>query len=272
MRLKHLGIAWLALAAALPVSANTQFRVQKMTRTDVPLGKGQCDIRLRIDGEVEITLRGDLLSVRTISGRDARDDGSECNEPLPNRPVEGFQFEGIDGRGEVRLISGPTRQTDYQAIVRIRDNQSGEDRYHFRFSWLITGGVSPDHDRFDHLRDGDNRPGGLAWNNALHFGGRGHGSSTLSGFGEQRLFGVTVDIDRAGKILVAFRTDSGRPLSFSGAVIDFDRDSIKADVASDDRERLRGSMNLSRDDRGTVYRIWLDATNGQDRLHLNWER
>jgi len=268
MRVRRLGILGLALCATLPVWANTQFRVRKMTRNDVPLGKGQCDIRLRIDGEAEISVRGDLVYIRTISGRDGRDDGSECNEPLPNRRVEGFRFEGIDGRGEVRLLSEPSRESDFQAIIRIRDSQGGEGGYHFRLSWIMSG-EGPDRGRFD--RPNDER-GGLAWNNSLHFGGRGRGTSTLSGYGEQRLSDVTVDIDRGGKILVSFRTDSGRPLVFTGSVIDFDPGSVRADVATDDRARLRGSMYLSRNDRGDVYRISLDATNGQERLHLDWDR
>jgi hypothetical protein len=243
-----------------------------MTRNDVPLGKGQCDIRLYVDQEVEVTVRGDLVSIRTISGRDSRDDGSECNEPLPNRQAQGFRFENIDGRGEVRLLAEPSRQTDFQAVVRIRDNDPGEGRYHFRVSWMMTGDGASDRGRFDHPDDRDDRRGGLAWNNALHFGGRGRGTSALSGYGAQQLSDVTVDIDRGGKILVSFRTDSGRSLSFTGSVIDFDRDSIRADVATDDRARLRGTMSLARDSRGDVSRISLDATNGDDRLHLDWDR
>lgn len=271
MRLKGLGIACLTLCASLGW-ADTQFRARRMTRNDVPLGKGQCDIRLVIDNEIEVTVRGDLVYLRTISGRDGRDDGSECNEPLPNRQIQGFRFENIDARGEVRLLAEPSRQTDFQAVVRIRDGDSGEGRYHFRLSWMMTGEGAPDRGRFDHPDDRDDRRGGLTWNNVLHFGGRGRGASTLSGYGEQRLSDVTVDIDRGGKIVVSFRTDSGRPLSFTGSVIDSDRDSIRADVATDDRARLRGSMSLSRDNRGDIYRISLDATNGQDRLRLDWDR
>ena len=39
-----------------------------MTRDDVPVGKGQCDIRLQVDGEVEVSVRGDRVDVRTIIG------------------------------------------------------------------------------------------------------------------------------------------------------------------------------------------------------------
>src|SRR6202047_4705619 len=93
------GVALLLFCAALPPLADTRFQIRQMTRNDVPLGKGQCDIRLQVDNEVEVSVRGDTVSIRTISGRDARDDGSECNEPLPDRDLQGFNFQVMDSRG-----------------------------------------------------------------------------------------------------------------------------------------------------------------------------
>src|ERR1039458_1141657 len=77
--------ALLMLCAALPASADTHFQVRRMNRNDVPSGKGQCDIQLLVDNEVEVSVRGDMVDIRTISGHDARDRGSECNAPLPDR-------------------------------------------------------------------------------------------------------------------------------------------------------------------------------------------
>src|SRR2546430_7876283 len=97
--------ALLMLSITLPALADLRFQARRMTRDDVPLGKGQCDIRLQVDNEVEVQVRGDMVFVRTISGRDARDDGSECNIPLPNRDVEGFDFEVKDSRNDIRLLA-----------------------------------------------------------------------------------------------------------------------------------------------------------------------
>jgi hypothetical protein len=132
-----------------------------MNRNDVPLGKGQCDIRLRVDNEAEVSVRGDMVSVRTISGRDARDDGSECNEPLPVRIVDSFNFEVLDRRDDIVLLAEPSRRNDFRAVVRIRDGSSGEGRYHFRLSWRMDGGGSrPDYGSGSGNDAGDRRRGG----------------------------------------------------------------------------------------------------------------
>ena len=90
-----------------------------MTRDDVPLGKGQCDIRLQVDNEVEVHMRGDQVTVRTISGQEARDDGSECNAPLPNRDVGGFSFEVKDSRNEIRMLAEPSLTKDAAKNMRL---------------------------------------------------------------------------------------------------------------------------------------------------------
>ena len=86
-----------------------------------------------------MSVRGDVVAIRTIAGRDARDDGSECNAPLPARDVVGFNFAVIESRKEIRLLAEPSRRNDFAAIVHIRDSSGGEGRYHFRLSWVITG-------------------------------------------------------------------------------------------------------------------------------------
>jgi len=278
----HFGIALLVAGAALPAMADTQFRIRQMTRDDVPLGKGQCDIRLQVDNEVEVAVYRDTVSIRTISGRDARDDGSECNAPLPDRDLRDFNFEVKDSRGDIRLLEPPDRRNRFTAIVRIRDSSGGEGRYHFRLTWAMAGGPPPPPESFPRRDDrpyGD-RPGpppvvpGFAWNNVIHFSAPGRGESSLTGVGSQRLFEANVDIDRGGRIIVSFRTDSGRPITFSGTIIDRQRDMLKADVAADERMlRLRGPMWLTVDrEMNTVFRIALETDNGRDRLHLEWNR
>src|ERR1022692_222773 len=133
------GAALLMLCGALPAWADTHFQARRMTRDDVPAGKGQCDIRLQVDNEAEVSVRGDQVAIHTISGRDPRDDGSECNAPLPDHDVAGFNFQVVESRNEIRLVAEPSRRNNFAAVVRIRDTDGGEGRYHFRLSWTMAG-------------------------------------------------------------------------------------------------------------------------------------
>src|SRR5262252_9590407 len=181
MNLRNLGRTGLALAGlcmALPAMADTQFRIRRMTRDDVPIGKGQCDIRLQVDQEVEVAVRLDTVSIRTIAGRDAYDDGSECNAPLPNREIPGFHFEVRDSRGDIRLIAEPSHRNNYAAVVLIRDNSGGQGRYHFRLTWAMTGADYRNETGGSFPRPGYNdrpiarpEPPGFTWNNPLSFRG-----------------------------------------------------------------------------------------------------
>ncbi len=263
----------LLLFAALPALADTHFQPRRITREDVPPGKGQCDIRLQVDGEVEVTVRGDLVNIRTIDGRDARDDGSECNAALPNRDIVGFNFQAIDSRNEIRLVAEPSRRNKFGAIVHIRDTSGGEGRYHFRLSWAMSGGGN---DRPPSRRDDDfNRPlgtPGFSWNNTLSFRGNGHGTAAMNDSGETPLGQVTIEIDRGGKFVAWFRTAGrGQSLSFTGQIVASEGARWKADVMSDDH-RLRGPMWITVDERKQVNTVTLEATDGRDRMRLSWDR
>jgi hypothetical protein len=159
MRLKRVNWGVVFLLAALPAVADTRFQIRRMTRDDVPRGKGQCDIRLQVDDQVEVSVQGDGVFIRTLSGQDARDDGSECNAPLPPQDVRGFNFEVKDSRGDIKLAEEPSRRNGGRAVVRIRDAPGGFGRYHFRLSWDLIGDERPperrDGDRPPERRDGD---------------------------------------------------------------------------------------------------------------------
>jgi hypothetical protein len=253
----------LAVLAAIPACADTRFRAARMTRTDVPIGKGQCDIRLQVDDEVEVAVRRDMVNIRTLSGKDARNDGSECNSPLPGSDLRGFHFEVVESRNEIRLVEPPSARNDFAAIVSIRDSAAGFDRYHFRLTWDATPA--------EELRG----PAGFAWNNAISLRGHGQGESRLNE-NSQHLTDVTVDIDRGAKIVVSFlagkRRGAGKPLPvvFTGTVIGRDERRLRADMVSEDH-RLHGIMVLSVDNQN-VDSIAMDATDGRDHLHLTWDR
>lgn len=273
------GIFLFTLAAAFPAAADTQFRIRKMTRDDVPLGKGQCDIRLQVDNEVEVTVRRDTVYIHTIAGRDAYDDGSECNAPLPDRDLAGFRFEVLDSRDAIRQVSEPSRRNDFGAVVHIRDNSGGQGRYHFRLSWAMTGGGFPGGGRGNDrpgppiLDDrGPGRPGGgFGWNEVVSFQGRGRGVANTNNFGEERLADCRVNIDRSGRITASFRTDRGRSLDFEGVLVGREGGRLRANVSSGDR-RFRGAMSISIGGRQEINSVTFEDEGGRDRMRLNWDR
>ena len=271
------GILVLTLLAGLPAVADTQFRVRRMMRNDVPPGKGQCDIRLQVDQEAEVSVRGENVMIRTIAGRDPRDDGSECNAPFPGGDVQGFNFQVVDSRGEIRLVGEPSRRNGFAAVVLIRDSAGGEGRYHFRLSWMICGvPMAPPAPQAPPSPDyGRDRPrgGGFAWNEVMAFRGEGRGTVTYGGGGPPlRLFGCNVDVDRRGRLVAVFRMEGGRTLSFSGVVADETGGRLRADVTTDDRFRMRGPMFLTVDRRRDVISVTIDAGGGRDGLRLMWDR
>jgi len=131
------GLALAALCAALPALADSQIHIRRMTRNDVPPGKGQCDIRLQVDGDAEVSVRGDMLLIHNIAGREPRDDGSECNAPLPDRIPPGFNYQAVERRDQMIQLPPSDRRDGFAATVRIHDGPSGEGRYCFRLTWQI---------------------------------------------------------------------------------------------------------------------------------------
>jgi hypothetical protein len=130
--------------AALPLLADTRFTVRRMPREAAPPGIGECDIRLQVDDQVEVVLDRDQVFIRTLSGQDARDDGSQCNVPLPGGEVPGFRFEIKEARtNDIHLVEGPSRRNGGKVIVRIHDGPGGFGRYLFRVTWSLEGGFPP---------------------------------------------------------------------------------------------------------------------------------
>jgi hypothetical protein len=276
---------WVMATAVLACSTlwgDAQFRVKQTTRNDIPAGKGQCDIRLQVDNEAEIRFHRDQVMIHTISGRDPYDDGSECNAPMPDRDFGGFNFEVMDSRNQIRLVEPPSFRNDFNAVVYIHDTDGGQGRYHFRISWALGsgGGVAPNRPPDDRRPDGDDRRGGLAWNNTIHSAMRGRGEAAMVRDGARGgdrgdvvpLDDVSIDVDRGGKILVSFRSGRNPPLTFTGTVTSWDRGVMRANISTQERFfRVSGPMTLNFDDRQNPVHVEMEGFDGQHRLRLRWD-
>lgn len=259
----HGAAVGLVLIAAGPARADTQFQARPLD-SSVPSGKGACEIRVRVQGEAEVSVRAGTIFLHTISGPEARDEGSACNAPLPGRDLTDFHFQSHTKRTQARLLAAPSLDTEYQAKVRVLNLAGGDGHAQFRLTWTLSAGAARS------LEGAGSPSDGLVQNNVERFTGRGHGTSSLSGYGVDRLSYVTVEMDRAGGILVSFKTGYGWPLRFAGSVVSSEGKMLQATVTSQDAARLRGPMTLVRNAHGDVSQITLIVTDGQSRLQIDW--
>jgi len=156
----------------LPVSAQRGFEsssnaVRRSSDWDPNRRDGQCTIRVRVDGEADVALRGDRLMIKTVSGSPSQIVGSECNAPLPMGGIRDFQLQGMEGRGEVNLTQEPKQENRWAAMVTIRDQSGGAEEYTYRLSWTRDGTMSMGSGGFWEDRTGSSsgREGGFWGNN-----------------------------------------------------------------------------------------------------------
>jgi hypothetical protein len=272
---------WVIVAAvliAVPACADSRFRITIMPRPELAPGTGQCDIRLEVDNEVEITVRRDQVLIHTLSGEDAHDLGSDCTSPLPARDMPGFTVQTVDSRAEIRVLQRPSARNDFAVVVRILDAAPGFGRYRFRLRWDAPSGAAVDNTPFPKNEPPrPPAPPGFVWNNAVAYIGHGAGEVLLDDR-SQRVGDVRVDIDLGGNIIVSFTADTPRGprgprhlVLFNGTVMTREASRIRADMVTEDR-RLHGTMTLSVDDRQNVNGITMNATDGQEHLRLTWDR
>jgi hypothetical protein len=246
----------LPLFLAGQADADIQFHAKPMTGAKLPRGKAVCEIRLIVDRQVDVSLRGDAVSVHTLTGADARDNGSECSAPLPARAVDGFALAVKKQHGEVKLVAEPSPGNSFTAVVSIHSKTPGEGLYDLRISWNIA-----------------TEPAGINSNNAIHYAARGTGKATLNEAAPVPLGDAAVDIDRGGNLVVAFKSGLSGAVSFTGTVMSWEGGMLKMDARADERFlHLPGPMYVYFDAAKQIYKIALDATNGQDQLRVTWER
>jgi hypothetical protein len=184
----------LAAFATVPLAAqnNPVFSPRRMKDYNEQSRDGRCVLRVRVDDETDVELRGNNVLLRTITGRPGKDEGSECSQPLPAGGFTRFNFKGIDGRGEVRLVQEPRLGNNWTAIVAIRDKKGGDEGYTFELSWTTDG-------------------------SALTGGGSGFGGQAASGgFGQPNNEFGTPSRTSGGILPNLGSRGSGRTASFAG--------------------------------------------------------
>ena len=88
----------------------------------------------RVDDEVMVECRREECRTEAVRGGPVTRERFRFSRPLPVRDTA-VSLEGVQGRGEVRLIQQPRDENGYVARVRIRDHQGGAGDYSFTLLW-----------------------------------------------------------------------------------------------------------------------------------------
>ena len=119
-----------------------------------------------VDREAIIVMRGSAIETRGDGFNPFRDAQYRVSDALP-RAAGRVRVQRADGRGDVDVIEQPSPLNGYTTRVRVRDPQSGADRYRLVATWDGVGNDRYDdrsndryddrsNDRYDDRNDGHN--------------------------------------------------------------------------------------------------------------------
>jgi hypothetical protein len=127
----------ISIAIGFAVALGSMGQAQELQRRAVIVGgggrdRGQCTVEVLVDGQAQVEIRGDNLTLRNIKGQMPQLRRFECTAPMP-RAAADFRFAAISGRGKQGLIGDP--RNGGVAVVRIDDPQGGAGVYRFSIQW-----------------------------------------------------------------------------------------------------------------------------------------
>jgi hypothetical protein len=134
-------LAFITLPQALFAQSEFQMQPRHMNGWNPGAPQGRCRLLLWVDQRADVRIRGWDIWVRTVQGAPSRDEGSECNQPMP-ASVSNFQIRTVKGRGRVWVSQLPNPGNRYQAVVSIDDKQGGASSYVVDVNW-VRGGPPP---------------------------------------------------------------------------------------------------------------------------------
>lgn len=91
-----------------------------------------------VDGKVEITIRGDRMDTREISGPMTNALKYRVYDALPARSGK-IRLQVQQGRGTVKITQQPGSSNNYSAVISVEDPQGGRSLYAFQLFWDVTG-------------------------------------------------------------------------------------------------------------------------------------
>jgi hypothetical protein len=176
-----------------------------------------------VDREAVISMRGSRVELEADGFDGYRDARFRVREALP-RAAGRVRVVRSDGRGEVEVIEQPSLFNGFTTRVRVRDRQSGADRYRLEAYWDGRGSDRDEEradDRYDdRYDDARNRGRGNGRGNGRFDDRNGRDRRNDSGIGDRRDAGTlrfSAVVDDVAEIRIQgrrvdFVSRSGRPL------------------------------------------------------------
>jgi hypothetical protein len=122
----------LALAALATGLDAQSYSRQASIRGDGNPNEGKCTVEVVVDGAAQVEIRGASAQLTNLQGQPPQWRRFECTSPMPANP-RGFRFQGVDGRGNQRLIREPGNGSP--AVIQIGDPNNGSEGYTFDIMW-----------------------------------------------------------------------------------------------------------------------------------------
>jgi hypothetical protein len=95
---------------------------------------GRMEWRGRVDGKIQLIVRGQSVEQRTITGSPLPNGRASFTSGLPAEALR-VTASKLAGRGTVRVIQQPARGNDFTAIIEIFDDDAGSQDYRIEVTW-----------------------------------------------------------------------------------------------------------------------------------------
>lgn len=95
---------------------------------------GRAFWRGMVDSRVRLELRGNSMTVTTMSGNSYGEGTSSFANTLPRRNVV-VGVTKTKGRGTVQIVQQPSRDNDFTAVIDVIDNDGGAKDYQLEIFW-----------------------------------------------------------------------------------------------------------------------------------------
>lgn len=92
-----------------------------------------------VDDRVQLSIRGNAIEVKTVSGSPRGDGTANFTSSLPTTPVEVSVDKVSGGRGNIRVLQQPSRANDFTAVIEIYDSSPGAQEYRLDIYWQAIG-------------------------------------------------------------------------------------------------------------------------------------